>query len=63
MYTTAVAADNRSADWEEHFPGMYRAECAAALDPDEAFRQAAGAVIDGIVSAVLAMNRAKKPGS
>jgi TetR/AcrR family transcriptional regulator, tetracycline repressor protein len=63
MYTTAVAADNRSADWKEHFPDMYRAECAAALDPDEAFRQAAGAVIDGIVSAVLAMNRAKKPGS
>lgn len=61
MYTTAVAADDRSADWKAHFPDMYRAECAAALNSDDAFRQAAGAVIDGIVSAVLAMNRAKKP--
>lgn len=63
MYITAVAADNRSADWKANFPDMYRAERAAELDSEDAFRQAAGAVIDGVVSAVLVMNRAKKSGS
>jgi hypothetical protein len=59
MYTTAVAADDRTSEWKEHYPGMYRADRAAALDSEAAFRQAAGSVIDGIVSAVLVMGRAK----
>jgi AcrR family transcriptional regulator len=59
MYTTAVASDDRSAEWQDHYPAMYRAGLAAALSPEEAFRHAAGALIDGVVAAVVVPQRTR----
>jgi TetR/AcrR family transcriptional regulator, tetracycline repressor protein len=60
MYTTAVASDNRSAEWRDHYPAMYRAGLSADLSPEEAFRHAAGALIDGVVAAVIVPQRNEK---
>jgi TetR/AcrR family transcriptional regulator, tetracycline repressor protein len=60
MYTTAVASDDRSADWQEHYPAMHRAGLSADLSPEDAFRHAAGALIDGVVAAVVVPQRNKK---
>lgn len=60
MYTTAVAADDRSADWRAHHPAMHRAGGAAELSAEEAFRHAAGGLIDAVVAAVVVPQRAAK---
>jgi hypothetical protein len=31
MYSTAVASDDRSAEWEDHYPAMHRAGLSADL--------------------------------
>lgn len=60
MYTTAVASDDRSAEWRDHYPAMHRAGLSAGLSPEDAFRHAAAALIDGVVAAVVVPQRNKK---